>query len=390
MVLPDYSGGSLVNLVASLAGACVAPGRARATPHAPLALLPSAELRDARNIVLVIVDGLGDGFLLRRGAGGEVARRRVGAITSVFPSTTASAITTTYTGLTPLQHGLTGWFAYFGEAGCVGSALPFRRRGDEASLRACGVAPGRVYRAAPLFDALDVRSIVVSFRPIIDSDYNVHHCGRAERRSYDGLDGLVAETEAAVKSGPERKFVYVYWPEYDTAAHRHGAASRAAADKFEAFDAAFGRLLARLAGTESVVVLTADHGFVDSSPGESIELSDGPGLQALLRFPLCGERRVAYCHVQPGRVEEFAARAAAWLDGRADVRPSGELVEQGWFGPGEPHPRFAERIGDVTLVMRERYTIKDWVPGEARHLHIGNHGGTSEDEMRVPLVVQRT
>ena len=390
MVLPEYSGGSLVNLVASLADACTTPGRPRATTHAPLDLLAPASLKDARNIVLVIVDGLGDSYLRTRGAGGEMERRRRGAITTVFPSTTASAITTTYTGRTPLEHGLTGWFVYFGEAGCVGSPLPMRSRGDELSLRERGVLPAHLYRAQPLFDALDARSIVVSFRAIIDSDYNVHHCGRAERRAYDTLEGLVAETEAAAKSGAERKFIYVYWPDYDTASHRHGAASREAASKFEAFDTAFGHLLARLTGTESIVVLTADHGFIDSSPAESIELSDGPGLQAMLRFPLCGERRVAYCHVQPGRIAEFVARASDWLGDRADLRLSRELVEQGWFGPGERHPRFAERIGDVALVMRENYTIKDWVPGETRHLHIGNHGGTSEAEMRIPLVVQHT
>jgi hypothetical protein len=70
--------------------------------------------------------------------------------------------------------------------------------------------------------------------------------------------------------------------------------------------------------------------------------------------------------------------------------PSATLVEQGWFGPGTPHPRLAERVGDVAIVMRERYTLKDWTPGEGRHLHIGNHGGTSEDEMLIPLILEET
>jgi hypothetical protein len=70
------------------------------------------------------------------------------------------------------------------------------------------------------------------------------------------------------------------------------------------------------------------------------------------------------------------------------VRRSQELVDQGWFGPGEPHPRFAERVGDVALVMNGYFTVKDWTPGEARHLHIGNHGGTTADEMMIPLIVE--
>jgi len=111
-------------------------------------------------------------------------------------------------------------------------------------------------------------------------------------------------------------------------------------------------------------------------------------LSALLRFPLCGERRVAFCHVREEK--DFLAKAKQFFGDRADVRPSRELAEEGWFGGGRAHPRFAERIGDVALVMRGRGTVKDWVAGEPRHLHIGNHGGMSEDEMNIPLVVART
>ena len=85
---------------------------------------------------------------------------------------------------------------------------------------------------------------------------------------------------------------------------------------------------------------------------------------------------------------EFAKRAQAWLEDRADVMPSERLVAHGWLGPGEPHPLLQERIGDVALMMRGRYTVKDWTPGEPRWLHIGNHGGTHEDEMLVPLIVE--
>jgi len=382
---PVYSGASLVNLISSLAQSRGGPAR-----HPALEQLAPAEISAARNLVLLIVDGLGDLYLTRRGAGGELERRRRGAMTSVFPSTTASAITTTYTGCAPLEHGLTGWFTYFGAAGCVAAPLPFRSRGDYLPLERRGVAPEDIYASGPMFDTLPVRSIVVSHRDIVDSGYNRHHCGRAERRAYDDLDGLVRETEAAVKSGSERKFVYAYWPMYDTISHQHGAESEQAARQFAAVDAAFGALLARLAGTDSAVVATADHGFIDCPPECALQLEHGPGLSALLRFPLCGERRVAYCHVQQGRAKEFMARAAEWLGGRAEVRQSRALLEEGWFGTGAAHPNIGERIGDVTLLMNERFTIKDWTPGEPRHLHIGNHGGASAQEMMIPLVIAAT
>ena len=380
-VLPAYGGGSLVNLVASLVEARGGPPR-----HPPLALLEPRELASARNIVLVIVDGLGDNYLMRQGKGGELARRRRGALTSVFPSTTASAITTSYTGCTPLEHGITGWYTYFGEAGYVAAPLPFRTRGDMLPLREKGFSPERAFTAKPIFESMQARAIIVSSAEIIGSDYNLYHCARAERRAYDSLERFVAEVEAAVKSGPERKFVYAYWPAYDATSHRYGSESAEAARELERIDAAFGELLTRLSGTDTAVVATADHGFIDVPPAAALELP--PALAAMLRFPLCGERRVVYCHVHdsPG----FMQRARDWLGERAEVRPSRELVDEGWFGTGEAHPRFAERVGDVALVMNGRYTVKDWTAGEPRHLHIGNHGGPTAGEMMIPLIVEST
>src|SRR3954471_9362856 len=182
-MLPNYAGGSLVNLVASLVAA-----RGGAARHRELDLMPARELSDAHNVVLLIVDGLGDRYVRQRGAGGELARRRRGALTSVFPSTTASAITTSYTGCTPLEHGITGWYTYFGEAGYVIAPLPFRTRGAMVPLREKGFSAERAFTAKPIFESIQARAIVVSSADIIASDYNLYHCARAERRPYDSLE----------------------------------------------------------------------------------------------------------------------------------------------------------------------------------------------------------
>ena len=373
---PDYSGGSLVNLVASVVAA-----RGGRPLHEPLKKFPA--LSNATNLVLLIIDGLGDNYLQRRGAS-ELGNRRRGAMTSVFPSTTASAITTSYTGATPLEHGLTGWFTYFGAAGCVSAALPFRSRGDMALLSTRGVTPEQIYTVPSLFGAMPMKSVVVSHRDIIDSHYNTVHCRGAEKLAYEKVDDFVAQVERAVRSSSERKFVYAYWPHYDQTSHKYGSQSEQAAAEFSIIDRAFGELVQKLKGTDTVIVATADHGFVDAPTSECIEWP--ASLAPLLRFPLCGERRVVYCHVHSPR--EFIERARECFDGKADVMPSEQLVDEGWFGPGTPHPRFKERIGDVAIVMRERYTVKEWVPGESRWLHIGNHGGTHEDEMLIPLILE--
>src|SRR5688572_11078556 len=248
---PDYSGGSLVNLMASIVAA-----RGGKASHPPLRSLRAEMLTQARNLVLLIIDGLGDNYLMRRGAGGELARRRRGAMTSVFPSTTASAITTSYTGRTPLEHGLTGWFTYFGEAGCVSAALPFRSRGDMQPLARRGVTPEQIYLPGSIFQAIPESSYVVSHKDIVDSEYNATHCRGAQRVAYETLEELVTRIEQTVKSGHARKFVYAYWPVYDMVSHRFGSAGSQAFDELSRIDAAFGSLLNKLSGTDSLVLAT--------------------------------------------------------------------------------------------------------------------------------------
>jgi arylsulfatase A-like enzyme len=154
-------------------------------------------------------------------------------------------------------------------------------------------------------------------------------------------------------------------------------------------DAGFARLLAELAGTDTLVVATADHGFVDTHREKVIELDDHPDLAETLLVPLCGEPRVAYCYVRPSAQRAFEHYVETRLSHCATLARSADLIAQGWFGPGAAHPHLAERIGDYTLVMKDGYAIRDQVPGERRHRQIGVHGGTSEEEMLVPLVVAR-
>lgn len=384
MQLPQYRDGSLLNLISS-----ILDSRGGRPVHPPLAALPPASIEGARNVVFMLVDGLGYNYLTRIGRGGALREHLAGRMTSVFPSTTASAITTSFTGLSPAEHGLTGWHGWFPEVGVVAAPLPFRRRGDEMPLVSLNIRPSALLPNTCVFDEMSCKSFVVSQRRIVDSEYSVHMGGRAKRIGYDSLSGMVEAVDAVVRSGSERKYVYAYYPEFDTVSHVHGVGSTQAAKRFAAIDGAFAQLLTRLVGTDTVLVMSADHGFIDTPKSQALELGDFPALTKLLRLPLTGEPRVAFCHVVAGATDEFMALAREALGGMAEVRRSREPIDAGWFGPGTPHPRLEERVGDVVLVMREHATIKDRVAGEKPHLMIGNHGGATEDEMYVPLVVAR-
>jgi predicted AlkP superfamily pyrophosphatase or phosphodiesterase len=335
----------------------------------------------------MVVDGMGANFLRRYASGGEIQARCSGTLTSVFPSTTASAITTFLTGEAPQQHGLTGWFMYLSELAGVFAVLPAKPRCGGMSFSRSGVEPKRIFDSRSVFDRIARRSIVVTPRRIAHSDYNLSHLGRAELRTYDTLDEFFLTVAATVRErdgGP--KFVYAYWPELDSLAHEHGIGSRESVSHLAQIDERFGRLCRRLEGSDTWLLLTADHGLLDTTEDRSIALADHPRLADLLRLPLCGERRATYCYVKPGRSAEFESYVQGELGDCAAMLSSEQLIAEGFFGMGQPHPRLSQRIGDYALLMKQNHVLKDWLPGEARYQQIGVHGGLSPDEMLVPLI----
>ena len=390
-VRPDYRGRSLVNLMASIEAGLGTRSGHDAPAHPPLELLDPSRVRAARRVLLMVIDGLGDDYLCMHGRDTTLAAHRIGRINSVFPSTTATAITTFLTGHSPREHGLTGWNIWLDEIAAVATILPFRTRGDRRFLREMGVNPLHFFeRPTPLATRLDSATATVSPRWIIDSDYNLAHNGPALRFPYETRTQFFDQVVRAVHASPERQFIYAYYPEIDSNSHDHGTHSLEVASELWRFDLGFRSMLERLAGTGTLVVATADHGFIDSPEECGIELDGHPELAGLLAHPLCGERRLAYAYVKPGCGPAFERCVQSTLGHALELLPAAQAIADGWFGEpaGHDHPGFARRIGDYLLMMRPGWTIKDWLPGENRHRLLGVHGGTTPAEMWVPLIVR--
>jgi hypothetical protein len=386
MVLPDYQGNSLVNLMSSILAAL----GDETSPYPPLTELPSSALADVKNIVLLLIDGLGLDYLRGPGAGSLLHRHLHGPITSVFPSTTVTAITTFLTGLAPQQHGLTGWFVYFREIGTVTAVLQFRARLSPHSLRESNVEPIQLLAHKSIFDRIEVPAYLVAPPRVLESDFNRVYSSQAKKCAYTSLEQLFETLAIILRKSTEHKYIYAYYPEIDAIAHVHGVQSRQVKAQFATLDRGFGKFLKDIAGTNTAIIVTADHGFIDTEPNRVIELDNHPTLAETLILPLCGERRVAYCYVHPQKTQRFEDYVANELANCAMLCKSEHLVAQGYFGLGPPHPRLLERIGHYTLIMKQNYTIKDWLIGERKHTQIGVHGGVSKAEMEVPLIVLKT
>ena len=381
---PDYHGGGIVNLMASL---ITARGRRveGANAYRDLDLLPASEIEDARHVVLIVIDGLGDDWLNRFSPQGPLADQRVGALTSVFPPTTASAITTYLTGDAPQQHAMTGWYMWLQELGSTLAVLPGTPRHGGADYDGAHLDPGQLFGHRPVFSRLRTASVVVSPQHIARSAYNLAHLGPARLRPFKGLPQMFRAIAETIKRARQPTTVYAYWPGLDSIGHECGIESPQALTHLREIERRLEELTARITGSDTLLLVCADHGQVDRNPDRVTEISDHPELINCLRVPLCGEPRAAYCYLRPDCASRFEHLFVDLLEKDFTLHRSSELIRSGLFGLHKPHPRLHERVGDYTLIARDDAVIHQRIMAEKPFSQIGVHGGLSAAELMVPL-----
>ncbi|MBK5968907.1 alkaline phosphatase family protein [Thiorhodovibrio litoralis] len=384
MIKPDYAGGGIVNLMSSLLRA---RGGDSSLPEA--SLLPSAELAGHRHLVLIVIDGLGADWLTAQAPNGFLSAHRLGALTSVFPSTTAAAVTSFLTGVPPAQHGVTGWFTWLRELGCVMKMLPGQPRCGGQGNWGMVEDLSWLFSCPSVFGRIATGSTLISPKQIAHSAFSRAHAGPARVRPYRNLKDFFRQIEQAIKRTRAPSYIYAYWSELDHLGHKHGIDSPAASAHLHQLDQGLAALSQRLSGHDACLLVTADHGQLDCTAADQTQIADHPELADCLRMPLCGEPRAAFCYTRGDSMEAFEQAVHSALNGRFDLMHSQQLMDQGFFGPGDPHPELRHRIGDIVLLGRDSAVIGDHLPTEKPFKQVGVHGGLSRAEMLVPLCLIR-
>ncbi len=372
MLKPDYSGGSIVNLISSISSAY-----GGSTNYKCLRYLNPSDLRSFKNIVLVVVDGLGFNYLVKQQS--FLSDKIKAKITSVFPATTAAAIPTFLTGLAPQQHSMVGWFMYLKELGLM--VMPLRFQTVLGQTLSGYVEVADLFPTKHFANSLRVNRHYVTPQVIKETDYNKSMFNKFNIHGFKNINGFFRQIKRSISS-PGKKFIYAYWMDFDLLAHHHGIRSSIVKNHFKLLDKGFQRLFASI-GKETQVIITADHGFIDVPKKKLITLEKFPKIFDFISVPIWGDSRVLYISLKLGSEKSFLRFFKRELSFCCSVYKSRDLVSKGYFGLGKVNKRFLERIGDYVIILKENYAFEYH---ELKNVHIGRHSGVSEDEMFVPLI----
>lgn len=384
------------------------------------------QLGDAQApLVMVLVDGLG-WQMLRERAGHTPNLRRLLAdsdyLHTCAPSTTAAALTTLATGVYPGAHAMVGYAVrdpllrgHLGAGhvpgpGDVFDLITFKNSShDPLTWQSVPTLIERANAKANAGCGPQLGAVSIGRSKFAGSGLSLAAWRGFKHIGVDALDQRPYQAYRAIKEGA--KLVYLYVGELDHAGHNHGWHSDKWLEALEALDAMVGQLFRRLpAGTR--IVLTADHGMVDTDRRHRIDLAKEKELAKDV-VAVAGESRFLQLYV-PDDVASAPAAGSPGL-GVAGPRGAGGVVENSgreelaqsvanrwaeflgdrtiWvgtdpaplMGPLSPGARAA--VGDVLVALNDNWTVVD---SRVQSFHatqlIGVHGSLTSVELEVPLI----
>lgn len=353
------------------------------------------------HVVVALIDGFGWNHFHRARPdhpflGTLAERATVTPLTSIYPSETAAAITTHNTATQPCEHGVLGWWAYLEEFGEAIQTLPFVDDDGESVVDQYDTDASVLVDERPVYDRFPTESVVVATAGQGDSAYSQQTTAGARHRDYHNVAQGTYRVREELETASEPTYCYLYVPSVDSLAHHAGVAHPET-------DAQLGYVLAALqrevvdmldptVAGRTLLVVTADHGEVDSTPETTVDLRT-TALDEYLRRdangdplrPMGGPRNLQF-HAREGYGDALVAEL------ESDLAPLDPLVltreavlNADLFGDREPSERFERRCPDVVAVPREGFADVD----DDELSYVGNHGGLHPDEMLVPFAAAR-
>jgi hypothetical protein len=396
-ILPYYEGFSLVNIPVTITRLLGVPDFGK-MPLDELILRPLGG--GYKKVLVLLVDALGYHLLNQMMMpeqdmlwGRFFDQAVFSPITSVCPSTTASALTTFWTGIAPAAHGIIGYEMWSKEFGMLINNIlhsPASARADMGGLSRSGFDPQAFLNQPVLGTHLQEHGVSASafiHKSIARSGLSEMHMKDVNVCPYvDEADLCVSLTEHVNSREGVREFIYVYYNDIDTLIHRYNADDARVSLQFKwlssLFESAFISNLSTAVAKDTLLILTADHGSKNTPINPQYDLVNHPELlDQLVMQPTC-EHRFAIFYIKQGRKRAVCDYFKnTWPEEFLLIEPEVAL-EGGLFGKIPFKENLRDRLGDLIAVARGEAFL--WWP-TTPNIMLGRHGGLSREEMLVPF-----
>lgn len=347
---------------------------------------------ESDHYVFVMLDGFGMNFVETLPESSYVRRHIALELSSVFPTSTGPNLVSIATGSWPGSHGNIAWNVFIPRLRERITSLLWHRTSDGKDLRKVDFSPQELLCASMIdFGAARVYSHITDAN-MADSMWT-SILSQDETIGYQYSDGAISSVVEAVREVLERAsgatFTYVYWHEVDHTAHDHGVTHPLTRRAVWSANALVEALSTEF-GNRATIVATADHGHLDAGDySYEVVGIDDPFRELLIAAP-AGEQRMMYFHTREGLADRFADEFLSRFGERFMLVSGADAIDSGLLGPpSRITDRVRDRVGDFVAVSRGRWALSFPDDPDVLGIMESTHGGITDLETRVPLVVCR-
>jgi len=369
-----YNWNNIVNLISSIMSYCWLESK-----YKNLDLLSSDELNKFNNVVLFLVDWLWYKWLEKYAKNSFLYSKLFWNMQTIFPSSTSSVVSTFSTWYTTSEHCIMWWNMYCKEVWSIIQILSWKHKILDINL----------WEKIDILDLIEKQNFykwsnkdvfIVTDNIIKNSFYNKLYNKDSKILSYNDLTECFSKTIDAVNYNNNKKYIYSYWSNFDTISHKYWIDSNELLNHFLDIDYQFMKLEKALLNTNSLVIVSADHGQLNSTKHINLKI-DYPEIYNMLSLPLAWEWRCQYCFVKRWFEEKFIQEVSSKLWYCLDIYTKDDILKNKLFWYSQTD-RFLDRIGDFVLLAKEDYIITDWYD----KINIWVHWWISDWEILVPLI----
>ena len=373
---PDYNH-SILNLITSMLKYYNVE-----TNHTSLPILDEKLSKNYKNVVFIILDGLGEHLINKISPNGFFKQNDIDCITSVYPSTTTAALTTYYSGMPPYESGWIGWSQYFKEYGRAIDMLSHREsyKGDDFKDARIDVFETLV-NYTTIFEKIEKASPNVKAYEIMPS-YSDKKSKRSIRA--DSIDEI-CDAILSVCNTQDNNFILAYSDNPDGLFHKYGCTSQEAQD-FVLYAESSIQNLSKQLSDDTLLIISADHGHKDINTVYNI--LDYPELQDCLIIPASLESRSLAFWVKEDRKKDFEKLFKEYFGDDFLLLTKQEFLDKHFLGFGNKHKKIDDFIGNYFAISVSDSIIKlETYLTEPKKVKKSTHCGLTKDEMEVPLIV---
>lgn len=343
-----------------------------------LEYLKTTDLEKYDNVILFLVDWLWYNWLESYWKNSFLYSRLKWQINSVFPSTTSSTITTINTWFAPSDHWVVWWNMYSKEVWWLVKILPWLNKISESNIWE-NVEMKNIVSKQAFYPHSKKDVFIVTSNVFKNSKYNLFYNDKTKVLWYSDLSECFAKTIWTINFNKKQKYTYTYWPDFDRKCHDYWIDSPEVMNHFEDLDYHFEKLEKIAKETNTLVIVTADHGQLNCD--KIIDIRNYKELEEMLLLPLSWEPRCQYCFVKKWFEEDFYNQVKEKFSDMADIYTRDEVLESKIFWNWQDE-KFLYRIWDFLILPKEWYLLTDWTDW----IHIWNHWGISDWETKIPLI----